>query len=114
MLYGPTEGQEIDGSSPSHGGDMFQEGVSILKLLVFQYILFHPFKSMSNYGNTLWLQTSSQIPAPPLWFGSPRSPNVDKGDVYTIQPSSLNGEGAHEDQTTHPTIMYTLPKEVAG
>ena len=114
MLLASKEGQEIDGSSHSHGVDMSYEGVSILQHVIFQYILFHPFKSMSNYGNTLWMQTSSQIPAPPLWFGSPRSPNIDKGVVYTRRPSSLNREGVHEDQPTHPMVMYTLPMAVVG
>ena len=31
MLLAFEEGQEIDGSSHSHGGDMSQEGVSILQ-----------------------------------------------------------------------------------
>ena len=53
MLEASEEGKEIDGSGHSHGGDISQEGVSILQHAIFQYILFHPFKSMSNYGNTL-------------------------------------------------------------
>ena len=53
MLLTSEEGQEIDGSCHSHGGDMSQGGVSILQHVIFQYILFHQFKSMDNYGNTL-------------------------------------------------------------
>ena len=53
MLEASEEEHEIDGSGHSHGGDMSQEGVSILQHVFFQYILFPPFKSMSNYGNTL-------------------------------------------------------------
>ena len=60
------------------------------------------------------LQTSSQIATPPLWLGSPHSPNVDKGVDYTRRPSSLKRSGVHEDQPTHPMVMYTLPMEVVG
>ena len=35
MLSGSEEGKEIAGSGPSHGEDMFQEGVSILKHVSF-------------------------------------------------------------------------------
>ena len=35
MLEAFEEGQEIDGSSHSHGGDMYQEGVSILQHIIF-------------------------------------------------------------------------------
>ena len=35
MLLASEEGQEIDGSSHSHGGDMSQEGVSILQHVIF-------------------------------------------------------------------------------
>ena len=97
-----------------------RKGYVYYKMLFFQYILFHPFKSMSNYGNTLWMQMSSQISTPPLWFESPRSPNIDKGVVYTIRgPSSLNRVSVHEDQPTHNVhtsngscwlAMYSLHK----
>ena len=53
MLLASKEQQEIDGSGHSHGGHMSQEGVIILQHVIFQYILFHPFKSMSNCGKTL-------------------------------------------------------------
>ena len=35
MLLASEERQEIDGSGHSHGGDMSQEGVSILKHVIF-------------------------------------------------------------------------------
>ena len=35
MLLASKEGQEIDGSGNSHGGDMSQEGVSILQHVIF-------------------------------------------------------------------------------
>ena len=35
MLEAFEEGHEIDGSSHSHGGDMPQEGVSILQHVIF-------------------------------------------------------------------------------
>ena len=35
MLLASEEGQEIDGSGHSHGGDMSQEGVSILQHVIF-------------------------------------------------------------------------------
>ena len=35
MLEASKEGQEIDGSGHSHGGDMSQEGVSILQHVIF-------------------------------------------------------------------------------
>ena len=35
MLLEYEEGQEIDGSGHSHGGDMSQEGVSILQHVIF-------------------------------------------------------------------------------
>ena len=35
MLEASEEGQEIDGSGHSHGGDMSQEGVSILQHVIF-------------------------------------------------------------------------------
>ena len=35
MLSRSEEGQEIDGSGHSHGGDMSQEGVSILQHVIF-------------------------------------------------------------------------------
>ena len=35
MLEESEEGQEIDGSGHSHGGDMSQEGVSILQHVIF-------------------------------------------------------------------------------
>ena len=35
MLLAFEEGQEIDGSLPSHGGDMSQERVSILEHVIF-------------------------------------------------------------------------------
>ena len=35
MLSASEEGQEIDGSGHSHGGDMFEEGVSILQHVSF-------------------------------------------------------------------------------
>ena len=35
MLLASEEGQEIVGSGPSHGGDMSQEGVSILQHVSF-------------------------------------------------------------------------------
>ena len=40
MLEASEEGQEIDGSSHSHGGDMSQEWVSILQHVIFSvYIM---------------------------------------------------------------------------
>ena len=35
MLLASEEGQEIDGSSHFHGGDMSQEGVNILQHVIF-------------------------------------------------------------------------------
>ena len=35
MLEASTEGKEIDGCGHSHGGDMSQEGVSILQHVIF-------------------------------------------------------------------------------
>ena len=35
MLLASKEGQEIDGSGHSHGGDMSQERVSILQRVIF-------------------------------------------------------------------------------
>ena len=66
MLSGSVEGKNIPGNGPSHGGDMSQEGVSILQHVSFSIHMIHPFMSMSNYGDTLWLQTSTLILAPPL------------------------------------------------
>ena len=69
---------------------------------------------MSNYGNAFLLQTSSQIPAPRLWFGSPYSTNVDKHVVYRRLPSSLKRASAHDDEPTDSTVMHTLPMAVVG
>ena len=35
MLEASEEGQEIDGSGHSHGGDMSQKGVSIIQHVIF-------------------------------------------------------------------------------
>ena len=35
MLEASEEGKEIDGSGHSHGGDMSQEGVSIIQHVIF-------------------------------------------------------------------------------
>ena len=39
MLEASEEGQEIDGRSHSHGGDMSQEGVSILHVILSVHII---------------------------------------------------------------------------
>ena len=48
-----------------------------------------------------------QIHAPPLWFVSPYSPNVDKHVVYTKWPSFLKREGVHENEPIDSMVMYT-------
>ena len=83
-------------------------------MLFFKYMLFHPFMSMSNYANILRLQTTMQIFAPPFWFGSPYSPNVDKCVVYTRIPSSVKGTSVHDDELTDSMVIYTLPMEIVG
>ena len=42
MLEASEEGQEIDGSGHSHGGDMSQEGVSILQHVIFSVHIIPP------------------------------------------------------------------------
>lgn len=54
----------------------------------------------------IFRNASMQINTPPLWFGSPRIPNIEKGLVYTKWISSIKRASVHDHGPNDSTIMF--------